>query len=430
MSPKTLIRLALAFVAMVLMAEIATAAANTTDEEIEKAWEKWKNRFGTNDQYYMTRDVEGKSRYNIFANNYKFIQNFNANKNRSFKVGINKFADLTNQEFVAAFTGYKKSSQAGRDLEEAEEVSTRNVTFVARDLPATVDWRTQNVLTPVKDQKQCGSCWAFSATGAIEAQWVLAGNPMVSLSEQNLVDCSSSYGNRGCNGGIMQSAYKYIVANNGIESEADYPYRASGPNACSYSASQKAATISSYKTLARGDESALQEAVVNVGPISVAIMATSAFQFYKSGVFYDASCGSSLNHAVLAVGYGTSGGSDYWLIKNSWGTSWGQNGYGMMSRNRNNNCGIATDASYPLVPGRTTSTTGYTSGATGSGSGSATSGTSGTGTSGSTTRTTSGTSGSGTSGGSTTGGGASKSRAPSRSRTPAPKGNKWCWVRC
>ncbi|XP_009991966.1 PREDICTED: cathepsin S isoform X2 [Chaetura pelagica] len=199
------------------------------------------------------------------------------------------------------------------------------------------------------DMGSCGSCWAFSAVGALEAQVKLKTGKLVSLSPQNLVDCSTMYGNKGCSGGFMTNAFQYIIDNEGIDSDESYPYKAQN-GTCQYNVSARAATCSRYVELPYADEEALKDAVANVGPVSVAIDATQpTFFLYRSGVYDDPRCSQEVNHGVLAVGYGTLDNKDYWLVKNSWGVHFGDEGYIRMVRNQENHCGIASYASYPLI---------------------------------------------------------------------------------
>jgi cathepsin L len=285
---------------------------------------------------------EFQQRFAAFKWNMDYVRDWNSNNNMT-RLGLNFLADLSNEEYQQIYLGTKIDA-SDRLLRAAPFVPTT-------PLAATVDWRTKGAVTGVKNQGQCGSCWSFSTTGSVEGSYFLKSGKLVSLSEQNLVDCSKSYGNQGCNGGLMDNAFRYIIANHGIDTEASYPYTAKD-GTCHFSAANVGATITSYKDVSAGSESALQTAV-NSQPVSVAIDASkNSFQLYKSGVYYEASCSSSrLDHGVLAVGYGTddSSGAAYWIVKNSWGTSWGQSGYILMSRNRSNNCGIATQSSYPIA---------------------------------------------------------------------------------
>jgi len=208
--------------------------------------------------------------------------------------------------------------------------------------------KKKNAVTPVKNQGQCGSCWAFSTTGSLEGAWAISKGKLVSLSEQNLVDCSSSYGNDGCDGGLMDQAFDYIIANKGIDTEDSYKYTARDGN-CKFNKNTIGATLTKYTDVTAQSETALQSAIMKQ-PISVAIDAShSSFQFYSSGVYFESRCSATqLDHGVTAVGYGTSS-SAYYIVKNSWGTDWGMQGYILMSRNKNNNCGIATMSCYPIV---------------------------------------------------------------------------------
>jgi cathepsin L len=301
----------------------------------EAEWQSFKSAH--NKAYYSAE--EHNKRFKIFRENLDFIRSHDSEK-AGFTVGMNYFGDLTNQEFRALLNGMNVT------------VANKPQHYAIKDInaPDSWDWRTKGAVTGVKNQGQCGSCWSFSATGSMEGVHFIKTGKLVSLSEQNLVDCSVAEGNEGCNGGLMDQAFQYVIKNNGIDTEASYPYTATGPNACRFSRANVGATITSYHDIPSGSESALLNAVY-LNPTSVAIDASHmSFQFYNGGVYYEPACSSSqLDHGVLAVGYGTYQGAAFWQVKNSWGTGWGMNGYIMMSRNRNNNCGIATAASYPIA---------------------------------------------------------------------------------
>ncbi|XP_002155462.3 procathepsin L [Hydra vulgaris] len=301
----------------------------------DDSWIRWK--MAHNKAY--NQDGEETVRYTIWKDNERRIREHNL-KGGDFLLEMNQFGDMTNNEFKA-FNGYLSHKHVS-----GSTFLTPN-SFVA---PDTVDWRNEGYVTPVKDQGQCGSCWAFSTTGSLEGQNFKKTGKLVSLSEQNLVDCSTAYGNNGCNGGLMDNAFTYIKENNGIDSEASYPYTAEDGK-CAFTKPNVAATDTGFVDIPSGDENKLKEAVASVGPISVAIDASHfSFQFYRKGVYNERKCSSTeLDHGVLVVGYGTESGKDYWLVKNSWNTSWGDKGYIKMSRNAKNQCGIATNASYPLV---------------------------------------------------------------------------------
>jgi cathepsin L len=280
---------------------------------------------------------EFQYRYRVFRTNLDLINSFNA-QNKSFTLAMNQFGDLTNAEYRRYYLGLKAPN--------ARVPSVRHPT-PKPNAPASWDWRKQGAVTPIKNQQQCGSCWAFSTTGSTEGCHFISKQSLVSLSEQNLVDCSNPEGNQGCDGGLMTQAMDYIIKNAGIDTESSYPYTAED-GTCSYNAANVGATLTAYVNVNQGDENDLQTKTYT-GPTSVAIDASqSSFQFYSSGVYYEPACSSTqLDHGVLSIGWGTQDSSDYWLVKNSWGTDWGMNGYIMMSRNKNNNCGIATMATLP-----------------------------------------------------------------------------------
>ena len=286
--------------------------------------------------------TERDYRQTVYRQNLRKIYHHNHNTNSSWRMAVNEFADMTAPEFRARYVGgYFKRTY--RPNEYSFEWNTTA-------LPTSVDWSTKGAVTPVKNQQQCGSCWAFSTTGAVEGAWFLANHSLSSLSEQQLVDCSTAEGNQGCNGGLMDYGFQYVIDNRGLGSEAAYPYTATGPNACNKVAS--VAKISSFTDVPTNSELALVTAIAQQ-PVSVAVEADQdSFQFYSSGVMTKA-CGTALDHGVLAVGYGTLGGQNYYKVKNSWGSSWGDSGYILLGRGTSfgssGQCGIQMDPSYPVV---------------------------------------------------------------------------------
>ncbi|KAL3285480.1 hypothetical protein HHI36_000012 [Cryptolaemus montrouzieri] len=307
-----------------------------TDDEATRQW----NIFLERTEKSYRSPVEASRRFAIFKENLQKIENHNVLFDQgivTYKMGVTKFADLTKEEFLLYVNKFKLSRKpnpsrnifkANPNLKEADEI----------------DWRDYGAVTYVKDQGQCESCWAFSATGALEGQAALLLGKQLVLSEQNLVDCATEeYGNYGCKGGLMDGAFEYVRLH-GIASEDDYPYTATDSN-CKQKGS--VFNISSYVDVQQ-DEQSLRQAVVEIGPISVGINATDELQHYISGILIDKTCTDQPNHGVLVVGYSSEGGKDYWIIKNSWGDYWGEKGYFNLIRNENA-CGIATMASYPTI---------------------------------------------------------------------------------
>ena len=292
--------------------------------------------------------AEEARRLSIWKKNKALVEDHNRHASEhGFTLGMNKFADRDDGEM-------KRRRGLLQEKPTPEEI--RKHMAHPRDFrgtyPSSVDWRDKGAVLAVKNQGHCGSCWAFSTTGAIEGQNYLKHNSSVSLSEQSLIDCSKGFGNQGCDGGSQEYAYEYIIKNGGIDTEASYPYTASDFASCMFNMSSVGAIITDYRYLPIQDEEALTYAIATVGPIAVAIDASlKTFLLYNgTGVYYDSECSSrNLDHGVLAVGYGTENGRDYYIVKNSWGTWWGADGYIKMSRNMFNNCGIATEASYPIM---------------------------------------------------------------------------------
>nr|ACO10357.1 Cathepsin L precursor [Caligus rogercresseyi] len=306
-------------------------------------WESWKLTHGKS----YESSIEEKLRLKIHMENSLKISRHNAeaiNGKHSYYMKMNHYGDLLHHEFVAMVNGYEyvnKTSLGG------SFIPSKNV-----KLPTHVDWREDGAVTPVKNQGQCGSCWAFSSTGSLEGQTFRKTGKLIPLSEQNLVDCSRKYGNNGCEGGLMDFAFTYIRDNKGIDTEGSYPYEGVGGR-CHYDPSKKGSSDIGFVDVKKGSEEELLKAVASVGPVSVAIDASHmSFQFYSHGVYFESKCSpENLDHGVLVVGYGTdeNSGEDYWLVKNSWSENWGDQGYIKMARNKKNMCGIASSASYPVV---------------------------------------------------------------------------------
>ncbi|KAL4204681.1 hypothetical protein AMTRI_Chr01g133200 [Amborella trichopoda] len=286
-------------------------------------------------------DEEKAQRLEIFKENIRFIDSVNR-ENRPYSLSANKFADLTYEEFKAMYLGLNANARADR-VAEATLFRYEN-----GSVPSAVDWRLKGAVTPVKDQGQCGCCWAFSAVAAIEGITKLKTGNLLSLSEQELVDCDIDDDDQGCSGGTMDNAFQFIE-HHGLTTEKKYPYQAADGTCNSNALAYHVATIKGYKDVPANNEKALQQAVAQQ-PVSVGIEASAAFQFYSGGVF-TGDCGTNLNHGVTAVGYGKEGdGTNYWLVKNSWGQSWGEEGYIKMQRDvhaAEGLCGIAMMASYP-----------------------------------------------------------------------------------
>uniref|UniRef100_A0A7N9AKK9 Cathepsin 12 n=1 Tax=Mastacembelus armatus TaxID=205130 RepID=A0A7N9AKK9_9TELE len=307
-----------------------------SDEVVLTEWEIWKSNNGIS--YDKMDDMQRRA---IWEENKQMIENNNRGffmGMRPFTMAMNKYGDLVR-------------CRASFSMLNTCLLTITNQIHGCFKLDAwSVDYRNMGYVTEVKDQGFCGSCWAFSTTGAIEGQMYKRTGQLVSLSEQNLVDCSRPYGTFGCNGAWMANAFDYVI-NNGLQSTNTYPYTSVDTQPCYYDSTLAVAHITDYRFIPKGDEQALADAVATIGPITVAIDADHAsFLFYSSGIYDEPSCNpNNLSHAVLLVGYGSEAGQDYWIIKNSWGTSWGEGGYMRMIRDGRNTCGIASYALYPIL---------------------------------------------------------------------------------
>uniref|UniRef100_A0A3B5PU01 Cathepsin L n=1 Tax=Xiphophorus maculatus TaxID=8083 RepID=A0A3B5PU01_XIPMA len=298
---------------VVLMLSLsAVLPAPTVDFQLDEHWNLWKS---WHNKKYHERE-EGWRRM-VWEKNLKKIELHNLEQSmgkHSYRLGMNHFGDMTHEEFRQIVNGYKHKA----DRKVAGSLFLEPSFMVA---PRSLDWRDKGYVTPVKDQGGCGSCWAFSATGAMEGQLYRMTGRLVSLSEQNLVDCSRPEGNEGCSGGWMDRAFQYVLDNGGLDSESSYPYMGVDMP-CHYDPRYSVISLAGYADVLSGSEASLMEAVGSVGPVSVAIDAGhTSFQFYQSGIYSEQDCSSlDLDHGVLVVGYGTAqsllSDANYWIVKN------------------------------------------------------------------------------------------------------------------
>lgn len=276
-------------------------------------------------------------RFNIFKSNLATIQQHNENTEKTFTMGLNQFSALTSEEFSAKFNGYE-------NVQKPKSFTILDTT----NLPSSVNWTAAGAVTSIKNQGECGSCWSFSTCGSMEGLNAILNNQLISLSEQQIMDCSYEYGNFGCDGGDMTRALEYTAAK-GLESLSDYPYTAKNSIFCKYNKSEVVFQNTGHTNVPPKNVTQLMAAVVQQ-PISVAVQADqAAWQHYQSGIV-TSNCGQMLDHGVLVVGYGTSEeGVDFWNVKNSWGQTWGMEGYILIERGDSDLCGILDQPTYPTV---------------------------------------------------------------------------------
>jgi len=326
-------------VALLLLALVAVVLSFKHDERLPLTvtFQRWIRHYG---KIYASQD-EYQNRFTIFQENMKKAAELNA-QNTTARFGATKFADLTHEEFAVrlGMKGY------------VPKVTNRAVTPAPQTkAPANFDWRNNNgqsYITAVKDQGQCGSCWAFATTESIESAWILSkgisASQMPPLAPQQIVDCDTT--DQGCNGGDPPTAYQYVISAGGIETNQDYPYTAQDGN-CNFDSSSVYATISNfqYAIPQGGDENTMANVLATTAPLAI-IVDASSWQYYTGGVL--SSCGTSLDHAVMAVGYSQTAATPYWIVRNSWGSDWGENGFIRLQFGQNT-CGITSEVTYAVV---------------------------------------------------------------------------------
>ncbi|CAF2186340.1 unnamed protein product [Rotaria magnacalcarata] len=328
------------------------AQAKSNEFTSPKLWNSFKR---VHKKQYVNAEEENYRRI-IFDGRLAMINqhNFEANLGlHTYTLTINRFSDMTYDEIVRTISNKYTMSLATKISTKSDRQIFRPPSNLS--IPATVDWRKRGAVTSIiENQGQCASDWAYTATTALEGQHFLKTGKLVRLSAQNLLDCSGKFGNQGCNGGLVNAAFQYIKVNKGVDTEASYPYEAM-EGKCRFNRSTVGATDTGFVNIAKGNETALQIAVATVGPIGVAVDDLhDSFFFYSSGVYDEPACSTKeWSHTMTIVGYDVFNNGttkrDYYIVKNSWGETWGLNGYIWMSRNKHNQCGIANWASYPLV---------------------------------------------------------------------------------
>ncbi|XP_031131240.1 ervatamin-B-like [Ipomoea triloba] len=320
--------------------ESLSTARTLEETSLFLSHKRWMSRHGRS----YKNESERSKRFTIFKENVKFIEKFNKVRGGSYKLGTNKFTDLTKEEFRATLLNEEKSTPYPK--------TSKPTSFVNESLaevPESLDWRDQGAVTNIRDQGKCGA-WAFAVVAAVEGITKIKTGQLISLSEQQLLDCD--FNNGGCGDGNTTEAFQFIKDIGGIMAESDYPYKGVEASCNTQTLSNPAATITGYQEV-EPTESALLAAVTNQ-PVSVGIDLgePGLFQYYAGGIF-SGECGSGYRHDMTIIGYGRSDeyGMDYWLVKNSWGNSWGEGGYVKMARgiNAQGVCNLNTRASYPTA---------------------------------------------------------------------------------
>jgi C1A family cysteine protease len=309
-------------------------SASLSEQQYQTLFSKWMKQHNKSYRHDMVRQ-----RYNTWRANLAFITAHNA-AGHSYSLALNEFGDMTLAEFKAVHaSGTYKAPAASKMAPPAVDL----------DLPEVVDWRLEGAVLPVQNEEQCGSCWAFVSTDAMSCLWYQKTKLLVELSTQEVIDCSGAFGCEGCNGGLTSGAYQWVMSNDGICEAAVYPFVGQNQN-CGSKNCTNVARITNFVSVPAADEVTLKAAVAQQVVSSACMASTQSFQFYSSGVFNDPTCNpQDIDHGMSIIGYGTtSNGTDYWLLRNMWGPTWGMKGYMYMIRGVDM-CGIAESATYPTL---------------------------------------------------------------------------------
>ncbi|CAH1442705.1 unnamed protein product [Lactuca virosa] len=296
---------------------------------------------------FTTRLRRRRRGFRSSKDNLKHIEDHNSGGKHSYKLGLNKFSDLTKEEFQL---GYTVANIPKRKLSNNKvTTSTPRYSLLSDDdvLPDSVDWRTKGAVAPIKNQQKCGGDYAFSAIAAVEGINQIVTGDLITLSEQQIIDCDTDDTvNNGCNGGFYTDAFTFIIKNGGIDTEEDYPFTDESDLKCKKNT--KVVSIDGYADVPVNNETELKKAVANQ-PIAVALkLKMDDFQSYTAGI--DGDCGSELSLSLVIVGYGTENSEDYWLLRNAWGTNWGDEGYIKLKRNVNEITGKCGNSRIGILP--------------------------------------------------------------------------------
>lgn len=322
-----------------LLGHLRKETVDSNLSAVAKAYNQWKVDYKMN-----IHSAENDFRFKVFSQNLEIINKHNSKPNVTYTLGLNKFAHLTSTEFASLHFGLIKP--------ENRSSTQRNFTGKVCDkapltIPDEIDWEAQGKVSKVKNQGSCGSCYATAALDSMESVLAMTTGVVNELSVQQLVDCSESYGNDGCCGGLPDYSFQYIV-DHGIVLESDYPYKGE-VGTCNVPANGTKFIISGYRDVTKNSPDALKAAVAK-NPVAVGLEAAKAFQFYTGGIITGDDCGTDLDHTSAIVGYGTQNGTAFWKVKNAWGTDWGDKGYVYIENRPGDGpgtCGINQLASYP-----------------------------------------------------------------------------------